>query len=215
MCFSPDLGVWGGGGGGLPRGLGYNLLMQLSSLGSSKMETSKTDFSDILTIQNHQISYIKHVLAPLYVFFTRFGCLGGGGGLPRGLGYNLLMQLSSLGSSKMETSKTDFSDILTIQNHQISYIKHVLAPLYVFFTRFGCLGGGGGSQGGWGTTRLCSFLAWVVPLPSLRCLAEGNRIFLGDRWCLDDRKWYFPVGMCTNKVQDNYCHFVRSGQGFP
>ena len=36
MWFSPYLGV-GGGGGGLLRGLGYNLLMQFSSFGSSKM----------------------------------------------------------------------------------------------------------------------------------------------------------------------------------
>ena len=33
-------GVWGGGGGGLPRGLWHNLLTQFSSLGSSKMEIS-------------------------------------------------------------------------------------------------------------------------------------------------------------------------------
>ena len=65
--------------------------MQLSSLGSSKMEISETDFLDILTIQNDQISYVKHVLAPLYVFFTLFGCGGGAGGLPRGLGHNLLL----------------------------------------------------------------------------------------------------------------------------
>ena len=43
------------------------------------------------------------------------------------------MQFSSLGNSKMEISKTDFFCILTIQNDQISYVKHVLAPLYVFF----------------------------------------------------------------------------------
>ena len=93
--------------------------MQFSSLGSSKMELSKTDFFDTLTIQNDQISYAKHVLAPLYVFFTIFGCWGARGGLPRGLGHNLLMQLSSLSSSRM-----------------------------------------------------------VVPLPSSRCRAEGNRITL-------------------------------------
>ena len=92
--------------------------MQFSRLGSSKMEMSKTDFFDTLTIQKDQISYVKHVLAPLYVFFTLFGCWGGGGGrLPRGLGHNLLMQLSKLSISKK-----------------------------------------------------------VVPLPSSRCLAEGNRI---------------------------------------
>ena len=99
MRFSPYLGV--GGRGGLPRGLGHNLLMQFFRLGSSKMENSKTDFFDNLTIQNDQISYAKHVVAPLYAFFTLFVCLGGGGGgLPRGLGHNLLMQLSRLSSSK-------------------------------------------------------------------------------------------------------------------
>ena len=59
--------------------------MQFSSLGSSKMEISETDFFDTLTIQNDQISYVKHVLAPLYVFFTLFGCLGGGGGGSQGV----------------------------------------------------------------------------------------------------------------------------------
>ena len=34
MCFSPYLGV---GGGGAPKGAGHNLLMQFSSLASSKM----------------------------------------------------------------------------------------------------------------------------------------------------------------------------------
>ena len=83
MCFSPYLGVWGGEGG-LPRGVGHNLLLQFSSLGSSKMEIVKTDFFDILTIQKDQISYVKRVLAPLYVFFTLFGCVVGGGGAPKG-----------------------------------------------------------------------------------------------------------------------------------
>ena len=136
----------GGGGGGLPRGLGHNLLMPFCHLSSSKMEISEADFFDTLTIQNDQISYVKHVLAPPYVFFTLFRCGGGGGGLPRGLGHNLLMPFCHLSSSKMEISEADFFDTLTIQNDQISYVKHVLAPLYVFFTLFGCWGGGG-SQG--------------------------------------------------------------------
>ena len=113
------------------------------------MEISETDFFDSLTIQNDQMSYVKRVLAPLYVFFTLFGCWvwgGGGGGLPRGLGYNLLMQFSRLSSSKMEISETDFFHTSTIQNDQISHVKHVLAPLYVFFTQFRCWGWGG-SQG--------------------------------------------------------------------
>ena len=59
------------------------------------------DFVDTLTIPNDQISYVKHVLAPLYVFFILFGCWGGGGGAPKGSGHNLLMQFSRLSSSRM------------------------------------------------------------------------------------------------------------------
>ena len=81
MCFSHYLGVWGGGGTKGSRA--HNLLMQFSGLGSSKLEISETDFFDTLTIQNDQISFVKHVLAPIYVFFTLFGCLGGGGA-PKG-----------------------------------------------------------------------------------------------------------------------------------
>ena len=116
--------------------------MQFSGLGISKMEISETEFFDTLTIQNDQISYLKHVLAPLHVFFTLFGCVGGGGGTKGSKAHNLLMQFSGLGSSKMEISETDFFDTLTIQNDQISYVKHVLAPPYVFLTLFGCWGGG-------------------------------------------------------------------------
>ena len=110
--------------------------MQFSCLNSSKMQISETEFFDTLTIQNDQISHVKHVLGPFYVFFTLFGCWGGG--LPRGLGRHL----------KMEISETDFFDTLTIQNAQISHVKHVLAPFYVFFTLFGCWGGGGGGSQG-------------------------------------------------------------------
>ena len=80
MCFSPYLGVWRGGGRGTKGSRAHNLLMQFSGLGSSKMEISETDFFDTLTVQKDQISYAKHVLAPLYVFFTLFGCVAGGGG---------------------------------------------------------------------------------------------------------------------------------------
>ena len=133
--------VWGGGG--IKGSRAHNLLMQFSGLGSSKMEISETDFFDTLTIQNDQISYVKHVLAPFCVFFTLFGCVGGGGGTKGSRAHNLLMQFSGLGSSKMEISETDFFDTLTIQNDQISYVKHVLDPLCVFFTLFGCVCGGG------------------------------------------------------------------------
>ena len=71
FCAFHPIWVWGGGGGGagLPRGLGHYLLLQFSNLGSSKMVIFETDFFDILTIQNDQISYAKHVLAPLHMFF--------------------------------------------------------------------------------------------------------------------------------------------------
>ena len=76
------------GGGGTKGSRAHNLLMQFCGLGSSKMEISETDSFDTLTIQNDQISYVKHVLAPLHVFFTVFGCVCvGGGGVPRGLGH--------------------------------------------------------------------------------------------------------------------------------
>ena len=152
--------VWGGGGA--PKGSrAHNLLMQFSRLSTSKMEISETDFFDALTIQNDQISYVKHVLAPLYVFFTLVGCVGGGGGALKGDGaHNLLMHFSGLGTSKMEISETDFFDALTIQNDQISYVKHVLAPLHVFFTLVGSVGGGAVLPRGLGhTTYLCSFPA--------------------------------------------------------
>ena len=105
---------------------------------------AKTIF-DIVTTYNDEISYVKHVLDPLHVFFTLFECVGVGTKGSRA--HNLLMQFSGLGSSKMEISETDFFDTLTIQNDQISYVKHVLDPLHVFFTLFGCVCWGGGYQG--------------------------------------------------------------------
>ena len=93
------------GGGGVPRVLGHNLLMEFSNPRSSKMEFSETEFFYILTIHNDQVSYIKHVVDPLYwFFFYRIRVSGGGGGVPRGLGHNLLMQFSNPGSSKMKMS---------------------------------------------------------------------------------------------------------------
>ena len=92
------------------------------------------------------------------------------------------MQFSSPGSSKMETSETDFFGTLAMQNDQISYVKHALAPLYVFFTLFGC-GGGGGPKGAGPQPTYAVFQPrsskMAVPLPSSRCRAEGNRIY---RW---------------------------------
>ena len=75
------------------------------------MEISETDLF-IWTIHYDQISYVKHVLDPLYVFFTLVECLDGG----KGRGYNPLMQFPTLGGSKLEIFKPNFFGILTIHN---------------------------------------------------------------------------------------------------
>ena len=79
------------------------------------------------------------------------GIRSGGGGSPKGLVHNLLMQFFTPDSSKIEVSETCFFDIVTTQYDHPRYVKHVLGRIYVFFTRFGNQvrggGGGGGSQG--------------------------------------------------------------------
>ena len=45
-CFSPYLGTRSGGGGGPPKALVHNLLMQFFTLGSSKIEVFETCFYD-------------------------------------------------------------------------------------------------------------------------------------------------------------------------
>ena len=133
--------------------------MQFSGLGSSKTEFSEIDFFHTLTIQNDQISYVKHVLAPLHVFFTQFGCVCGGGGGTKGSRAHNLRSFPASAAQKWKFSETDFFDTLTIQNDQISYVKHVLAPLHVFFTQFGCVCGGGGGTKGSRAHNLRSFPA--------------------------------------------------------
>ena len=58
---------------GLVNGPVHNLLMQLFTLWSSKIEVFKTCFLDIVTTQYDHSNYGKHVLGRIYVFFTRFG----------------------------------------------------------------------------------------------------------------------------------------------
>ena len=72
-CFSPYLGIRSGGGGS-PKGLVHNLLMQFFTPGSSKIEVFETCFFDIVTTQNDHPRYVKHVLGRTYIFFTLFGC---------------------------------------------------------------------------------------------------------------------------------------------
>ena len=96
MCFSLYLGIGCQGGGGvLPRDwYTHNLLMQFFTLGSLKIEVSKTYFFDIVTTQCDHPRYVKHVRGRIYVFCTLFGYwVPGGGGGQTGLVHNLLMQL--------------------------------------------------------------------------------------------------------------------------
>ena len=66
-------------------GVCANRSPQFSTLYRSKMENFAKGFFDIVTTHNDEICYVKHVLAPLYVFFTLFGCFFlGGGGAPKG-----------------------------------------------------------------------------------------------------------------------------------
>ena len=99
----------GGGGGGAPKGLVHHLLTQPFSLDSSKIEVFKTFFFDIVTTQYDHPNYPKHVLGRIWMFFTLFGYwAGGGGGAPKGLVHNLLMQFFTLDSSKSKFSKLVF-----------------------------------------------------------------------------------------------------------
>ena len=106
------MGIRSGGGGGSPKGLVHNLLMQFFTPDSSKIEVSETCFFDIVTTQYDHPRYVKHVLGRIYVFFTRFGNqVGGGGrGAPKGLVHNLLMQFFTPGSSKIEVFEICFFD---------------------------------------------------------------------------------------------------------
>ena len=90
-------------------------LMQLFTPCSSKIEVFETCFFDMVTTQYDHPSYVRHFSGRIYVFFTPFGYwphVGGGGGAPKGLVHNLLMQLFTLDSSKMEIFETCFFDIV-------------------------------------------------------------------------------------------------------
>ena len=106
------------------------------------MEISETVFFlNLLTIRNDQISYVRHVLDPIYVLFMLFWCLDGG----KGLGHTLLMQFHSWQLKNGKFQNRMFY-VLSIHNDQLSYMKHVLDPLHVFFTLFGCSRGNRGAS---------------------------------------------------------------------
>ena len=84
--------------------------MQFFTLGSSKIEF-ETCFYDIVITKNDHPRYVKHVLGRIFLFFILFG-YGAGGGSPKGLAHNLLMQFFTLGSSQIEVSETYVFDIV-------------------------------------------------------------------------------------------------------
>ena len=103
-------------GGALVR----NLLVQFSTLGSSKIEEAKTYFFYITTTQNDHPTYGKHVLGSIYVFLTLFGYwvrAGGGGGLPRDW-CTASCAFFHPGSSKIEEAKTYCFDTVITQPWQ-------------------------------------------------------------------------------------------------
>ena len=93
---------------GLVNGPVHNLLVQFSTPGTSKIEVFETCFYDIVTTQYDHPSCVKHVLGRIYMFFHPIWVLGRGGGSPKGLVHNRLMQFFTLGSSKIEVFKTCF-----------------------------------------------------------------------------------------------------------
>ena len=86
--------------------------------------------------------------------------VGGRGCSPKGLVHNLLLQLFTLGNSKIEVSETSFLDTVITQNDHPRYVKDVLGRISVFFTLCGYWAHGGG--GGGGGQRIGAQLAYAV-----------------------------------------------------
>ena len=103
--FFTLFGYWAPGGGGFSQGIGTSYLCNFSPWATEKSKFSNVIF-DIVTTQYDHPRYVKHVLARIYVFFTLFGHWVRGGGIPKGLVHNLLIQFFTLGGSNIEVSET-------------------------------------------------------------------------------------------------------------
>ena len=80
-----------------------------------------------------------------------------GGGSPKGLVPNLLMQFFTMGGSKNEISETCFFDIVTTQNDHPTYVLYFLGSIDVYFPLIGFWVQGGFLPTDWYTTAKCSF----------------------------------------------------------
>ena len=91
-------------------------VMKFFTLDSSNIEVFKTYFFDIVITPNERPRCVKQVLGCSYVFFTLFGYWvpvgGGGGGSPKGLVRNLLMQFFTLGCPNIEVFDSYFFDTM-------------------------------------------------------------------------------------------------------
>ena len=75
--------------------------MQFFNLGSSKTDDFETCFYDLVITKKDHPRYVKQVLGRIYVVFSPFSGTrsrdAGGGGVPKGLVHNTLMQFVTLG----------------------------------------------------------------------------------------------------------------------
>ena len=72
----------------------------------------------------------------MYVFSISFPYwvrMWGGRGSPKSLVHNLLMQYLTMGSSKTQCFETYFFHIMTTQNDNPRYVKHIFGSNSVFF----------------------------------------------------------------------------------
>ena len=80
MCFSLYLGIGCGGGGGAPKGLVHNLLIQFFTLGSSKIEASEITSQRLLDQSQAGVYRGKRHVPPHFGPFWAYSCT-----LPQGV----------------------------------------------------------------------------------------------------------------------------------
>ena len=137
---------------GLVDGQVHNLLVQLFTLDSSKIEVFELCFYDIVSTQYDHPRYVKHVLGRIYMFLTLFGYRrhggwgGVGGGGSQGIGTQPAFSDFRSGQLKNRSLRTLLFWYCDHQNDHPTYVKHVLGRIYVFFTLFGVGPGGGGER---------------------------------------------------------------------